>query len=62
MAFTLQMVLYMGVVHYAPALAIETVTGIPQIHSILYVGFICICYSAIGGMKAVIINDVFQVR
>lgn len=60
MAFTLQMVLYMGVVHYAPALAIETVTGIPQIHSILSVGFICICYSAIGGMKAVIINDVFQ--
>lgn len=55
------MVLYMSIVHYAPALAIEAVANIPQMWSILVVGFICICYSVIGGMKAVILNDVFQV-
>ncbi|KAK7602470.1 hypothetical protein V9T40_008059 [Parthenolecanium corni] len=60
LAFTVQMILYMGIVHYAPALAVEAVTGIPQIWSIIMVGVICIFYSTVGGIKAVIITDVFQ--
>lgn len=56
------MILYMGIVHYAPALAVEAVTGIPQIWSIIMVGVICIFYSTVGGIKAVIITDVFQVE
>ncbi|XKL67589.1 hypothetical protein PGB90_003080 [Kerria lacca] len=59
-AFTIQMILYMGIVHYAPALAVEAVTGIPQEWSIILVGMICIFYSTIGGVKAVIITDIFQ--
>lgn len=59
-AFTIQMVLYMGVALYAPALALETVTGMPKAYAILSVGFVCTFYSTIGGLKAVIFTDVFQ--
>ncbi|KAL7648475.1 UNVERIFIED_CONTAM: hypothetical protein RMT77_000381 [Armadillidium vulgare] len=59
-AFTLQMTLYMGIVLYAPALALSAVTGISQNISIVTVGFVCTFYSALGGMKAVLITDVFQ--
>jgi sodium-coupled monocarboxylate transporter 8/12 len=61
MAFILQMVLYMGIVLYAPALALNAVTGINKIVSIISVGLVCTFYSTIGGMKAVLITDVFQV-
>lgn len=60
-AYSVEMILYMGIVHYAPALAMEAVTGISQITSIFAVGFICIFYSTLGGIRAVIISDVFQV-
>ncbi|XP_049797288.1 putative sodium-dependent multivitamin transporter isoform X6 [Schistocerca nitens] len=59
-AFSLQMVLYMGIVLYAPALAIRATTGLDENASILAVGLICTFYSTIGGMKAVVITDVFQ--
>ncbi|GLH06851.1 Putative sodium-dependent multivitamin transporter [Gryllus bimaculatus] len=59
-AFSLQMVLYMGIVLYAPALAVEAVTGLPKMGAILAVGLVCTFYSTIGGMKAVVITDVFQ--
>lgn len=77
------MILYMGVVLYAPALALEAITGITKanailltgkweprtrfipspVHcgiSILIAGIVCTFYSTIGGMKAVLITDVFQ--
>lgn len=60
LAFSLQMTLYMGIVLYAPALALSAVTGIRLNVSILTVGFVCTFYSALGGMKAVLITDVFQ--
>lgn len=76
----------MGVVLYAPALALEAITGISQTNAILMVGecidcswlrasqakrrnmiwsnsstgVVCTFYSTIGGMKAVLITDVFQ--
>ncbi|XP_030566361.1 putative sodium-dependent multivitamin transporter [Drosophila novamexicana] len=59
-AFTLQMVLYMGIALYAPALALEAVAGIPRVTAILVLGLVCTFYSTLGGLKAVLITDVFQ--
>ncbi|KAL1455330.1 hypothetical protein WDU94_009433 [Cyamophila willieti] len=59
-AFTVQMVLYMGIALYAPAIALEAVMGLSQFYSITLVGLVCLFYSTIGGIKAVIITDVFQ--
>lgn len=61
LAFTFQMMLYTGIVLYAPALALEAVTGLSQRMSILIVGLCCLFYSTVGGIKAVIWTDVFQV-
>ncbi len=60
-AFVTQMVLYIGIVLYAPAIALNAVTGLNKIASIIAVGVVCTFYSTIGGMKAVLITDVFQV-
>ncbi|EDW31382.1 GL10993 [Drosophila persimilis] len=60
LAFTIQMVLYMGIALYAPALALEAVTGIPRSTAILVIGLVCTFYSTLGGLKAVLITDVFQ--
>ncbi|KAH8355344.1 hypothetical protein KR093_011507 [Drosophila rubida] len=60
MAFTVQMILYMGIALYAPALALEAVTGIPKGTAILVLGLVCTFYSTLGGLKAVLITDVFQ--
>ncbi|KAK2576668.1 hypothetical protein KPH14_005329 [Odynerus spinipes] len=59
-AFLLQLLLYTGVVLYAPALALEATTGISRSTSVIGIGLICTFYSAIGGIKAVLITDVFQ--
>lgn len=42
------MVLYMEVVVYAPALALEVVTGTSKSYSILIMGVVCTFYSVIG--------------
>lgn len=60
LAFTVQTALYMGIVLYAPALALEAVTGLDIVFSILVVGLVCTFYSTLGGMKAVLITDIFQ--
>lgn len=60
LAYSIQMVLYMGIVLYAPALALEAVTGISKEMAILAIGIVCTFYSTIGGMKAVLITDLFQ--
>ncbi|XP_014469743.1 PREDICTED: putative sodium-dependent multivitamin transporter isoform X2 [Dinoponera quadriceps] len=58
--YWVQLLLYSGVVLYAPSLALEATTGIPKVPSIIIIGFICAFYSSIGGIKAVLITDVFQ--
>ena len=55
------MILYMGIVLYAPALALEAVSGLSKTFSVWTVGLVCTFYSTIGGMKAVILTDAFQV-
>lgn len=61
LAYSVQMILYMAIVLYVPALTLEAVTGLPQTTSIIVVGLVCVFYSTMGGIKAVIITDLFQV-
>nr|KAF6308466.1 solute carrier family 5 member 6 [Myotis myotis] len=58
--FIFQMVIYMGVVLYAPSLALNAVTGFDIWLSVLTLGIVCTVYTALGGLKAVIWTDVFQ--
>jgi len=46
----------MGIVLYAPAIALEAVSGLPFAISVVSVGLVCTFYSTIGGMKAVLMN------
>ncbi|XP_004404678.1 PREDICTED: sodium/iodide cotransporter [Odobenus rosmarus divergens] len=54
-------VLYTGIVIYAPALILNQVTGLHIWASLLSTGAICTFYTTVGGMKAVVWTDVFQV-
>ncbi|XP_076236183.1 putative sodium-dependent multivitamin transporter [Calliopsis andreniformis] len=58
--YWIQLLLYSGVVLYAPALALEATTGMSKTGSIIIIGLVCAFYSSIGGIKAVLITDVFQ--
>ncbi|TKS75657.1 Sodium-dependent multivitamin transporter [Collichthys lucidus] len=53
-------IIYMGVVLYAPALALNAVTGFDLWGAVLAMGLVCTLYTALGGLKAVIWTDVFQ--
>ncbi|CAK9812759.1 Putative sodium-dependent multivitamin transporter [Anthophora plagiata] len=55
-----QLLLYTGVVLFAPSLALEATTGLSGDISVLFIGLICTFYSTVGGIKAVLITDVFQ--
>ncbi|KAJ9591153.1 hypothetical protein L9F63_002308, partial [Diploptera punctata] len=59
--FSIQMVLYLALVLYAPALALHQVTGLNTnaVVSVMYI--VVIFYTTIGGMKAVVWTDCFQV-
>ncbi|XP_043577362.1 sodium/iodide cotransporter isoform X2 [Chiloscyllium plagiosum] len=59
--FTAATVLYTGVVIYAPALILNQVTGLNIWASLLSTGIICTFYTTVGGLKAVIWTDVFQI-
>ncbi|XP_076180497.1 putative sodium-dependent multivitamin transporter isoform X2 [Ptiloglossa arizonensis] len=58
--YWIQLILYSGIVLYAPSLALEATTGISKTGSIIIIGLACALYSSIGGIKAVLITDVFQ--
>ncbi|XP_062427239.1 sodium-dependent multivitamin transporter isoform X2 [Rhea pennata] len=58
--FIFQMVIYMGVVLYAPALALNAATGFDLWSAVLTMGLVCTLYTTLGGLKAVIWTDVFQ--
>jgi Na+/proline symporter len=48
------MILYMGIVLFAPALAFESVIGIDKNMSIIIIGLTVLVYSCIGGIRAVL--------
>ncbi|CAK8694350.1 unnamed protein product [Clavelina lepadiformis] len=58
--YMVQTVLYAGIVIYAPALALNAVTGLNLWAAAVSTGAICIIYSTLGGLKAVIWTDVLQ--
>jgi sodium-coupled monocarboxylate transporter 8/12 len=60
-AFIVQMVLYMAIVLYAPSLALSAVTDFNVWYSVVSVGLVCTFYTTLGGMKAVMWTDVFQI-
>lgn len=51
-----------GILVYAPALALTTVTGIKLSYSVAFVGVTCSFYTTLGGAKAVMWTNVFQVN
>jgi len=53
-------VLYGGVVVYGPSIALSEVTGFNEWTAILTTGLVCIFYTSLGGLKAVIWTDVIQ--
>lgn len=59
--FTIQMILYLALVLYAPALALSQVTGLHTLLVVTAMYFVVIFYTTIGGMKAVVWTDTFQV-
>ena len=54
------LILYSGIVLYAPSLALEATTGLSKHLSIFLIGLVCAFYSSIGGIKAVLITDTLQ--
>ena len=58
--YIIQMVIYMGIVLYSPALALNAVTGMSLEFSIVVISAVCLFYTVIGGMKAVIYTDALQ--
>ncbi|XP_078077200.1 sodium-coupled monocarboxylate transporter 1-like [Mustelus asterias] len=59
--FMIQTVLYTGIVIYAPALALNQVTNFNLWGSIISTGIVCTFYCTLGGLKAVVWTDVFQI-
>ncbi|KAK0178466.1 hypothetical protein PV327_007357 [Microctonus hyperodae] len=59
--FVVDVILYQSIVLYVPALALNQVTGI----SIYLIGgiscFVCVFYTVLGGIRAVVWTDAFQV-
>ena len=58
--FIVRVSLWLAAATYAPALALEKVTGLPLSVTILASGILTTVYTACGGMRAVIWTDVMQ--
>ncbi|XP_065338860.1 sodium-coupled monocarboxylate transporter 2-like [Cloeon dipterum] len=58
--FLIQSLLYLSVVVYAPALALRQVTGLDVIFASALIFAVCVAYSSLGGIKAVVWSDTFQ--
>ncbi|XP_022605033.1 sodium-coupled monocarboxylate transporter 1 [Seriola dumerili] len=58
--FIVQTILYTGIVIYAPALALNQVTGMNLWGAVISTGVVCTFYCTMGGLKAVVWTDVFQ--
>ncbi|XP_072237815.1 sodium-coupled monocarboxylate transporter 1 [Leuresthes tenuis] len=58
--YIVQTALYTGLVIYAPALALNQITGLDLWGVLVATGIVCIVYCTFGGLKAVIWTDVMQ--
>ncbi|XP_040059071.2 sodium-coupled monocarboxylate transporter 1 [Gasterosteus aculeatus] len=58
--YIVQTSLYTGLVIYAPALALNQITGLNLWGVLVATGAVCIIYCTLGGLKAVIWTDVIQ--
>ncbi|KAE8298291.1 Sodium-coupled monocarboxylate transporter 1 Electrogenic sodium monocarboxylate cotransporter [Larimichthys crocea] len=58
--YIVQTALYTGLVIYAPALALNQITGLDLWGVLVATGVVCIIYCTLGGLKAVIWTDVIQ--
>ncbi|KAF7245632.1 Sodium-coupled monocarboxylate transporter 2 [Varanus komodoensis] len=58
--YIVQTIVYTGVVVYAPALALNQVTGFNLWGSVFATGIVCTFYCTLGGLKAVVWTDAFQ--
>jgi SSS family transporter len=58
--FIIRVLLWLALVTYAPALALNQVTGMPLWFTILCTGVLTTIYTTLGGMKAVIWTDFIQ--
>jgi sodium-coupled monocarboxylate transporter 8/12 len=58
--FILRVLVWLALATYAPALAIQQVTGLPVLMSVLCIGILTTFFTSVGGMKAVIWMDVIQ--
>jgi len=58
--FWLMRLMYLGVVLYSCAMIFEGAAGWPLWFSILLIGIVCIIYTSMGGLKAIIWTDVAQ--
>ncbi|XP_059509593.1 sodium-coupled monocarboxylate transporter 2-like isoform X2 [Stegostoma tigrinum] len=59
-SFMVYMVFYLGFVTYAPSFALSQVTGMDLWISVAITGLVCTLYTTLGGIKAVVWTDVFQ--
>ncbi|MGH0141655.1 UNVERIFIED_CONTAM: hypothetical protein FKN15_010468 [Acipenser sinensis] len=58
--YIIQTIVYTGVVVYAPSLALNQVTGFNLWGSVFATGIVCTFYCTLGGLKAVVWTDAFQ--
>ncbi|KAK3778554.1 hypothetical protein RRG08_061836 [Elysia crispata] len=58
--FIIQTICYMPIVLYAPSLAFSEVSGLNLWGSIVTVGLVCTFYVTVGGVRAVVWTDSFQ--
>uniref|UniRef100_A0A3P9H342 Solute carrier family 5 member 8 n=1 Tax=Oryzias latipes TaxID=8090 RepID=A0A3P9H342_ORYLA len=58
--FIVQTILYTGIVIYAPALALNQVTGMDLWGAVISTGIVCTFYCTMGGLRAVVWTDVIQ--
>ena len=58
--FLLRVTMYLAIVLFAPALAINAVTGIPEIPVVLTCGTLATAFTLKGGMNSVIWTDFMQ--
>ncbi|XP_030845995.1 sodium-coupled monocarboxylate transporter 1 [Strongylocentrotus purpuratus] len=58
--FSFQTIMYMGIAMYTPALAINAVTGMDLWACVVSTGLVCIFYTTVGGMRAVLWTDTLQ--